>query len=96
MAQHQDTQLPDAAREALLNDPDFLRQVVQGALQNVLEVEIAQHLAAGPYERTDTRKGYRHGYRPREVKTRVGALQLRVPQDREGTFRTELSWAVPA
>jgi transposase-like protein len=90
MAKHQDTQLQGSTREALINDPDFLRDVVQGVLQRLLEEEMAQHLQAAPHERTDARKGYRNGYKPRQLKTRVGRLDLLVPQDRDGTFKTEL------
>ena len=36
------------------------------------------------------RCGYRNGYKPRKLKTRVGTLELLVPQDREGRFRTQL------
>ena len=48
------------------------------------------HLGAAPYERTEGRTGYRNGHKPRTLKTRVGTLKLRVPQDRDGTFSTEL------
>lgn len=45
---------------------------------------------ADPFERTQGRRGYRNGYRPRQLKTRVGTLRLLVPMDREDTFKTEL------
>src|SRR5687767_4496552 len=41
-------------------------------------------------ERTSARLGYRSGYYTRTLVTRVGKLELRVPQDREGRFSTEL------
>ena len=41
-------------------------------------------------ERTVARLGYRAGYDGRTLVTRVGKLELRVPQDREGRFSTEL------
>jgi putative transposase len=41
-------------------------------------------------ERRPTRLGYRAGYYGRTLVTRVGKLELRVPQDREGRFSTEL------
>jgi len=82
--------LPAGAREALVNDPSFLRQLVEAALNRFLDAEITEHLQAGPYERSDARTGYRNGYRARQLKTRVGTLSLSVPMDREGTFRTEL------
>ena len=51
---------------------------------------MALHLGALPYERNRTRKGYRNGYKPRQLNTRVGKLFLSLPQDRDGTFSTEL------
>ncbi len=75
---------------ALLNDPDFLNQAVTRFLQQFLEAEITSFLKADPYERTGDRTGYRNGYKPRIVKTRVGRIELSVPQDREGRFRSEL------
>ena len=36
------------------------------------------------------RQGYRSGYYGRTLITRVGKLELRVPQDRAGRFSTEL------
>src|ERR1700733_12680614 len=39
-------------------------------------------------ERTPGRLGYRSGYYPRTLVTRVGKLELRVPQDRQGRFRS--------
>lgn len=87
-----DHRRPDAAttQGVLLNEADFLREIVERVLQEVLEAEMTQHIGAAPHERTDTRKGHRNGYKPRTLKTRVGTLNLLVPQDREGTFSTRL------
>jgi transposase-like protein len=41
-------------------------------------------------ERTAARLAYRNGYYPRSWVTRVGTLELRVPQDHSGRFSTEL------
>nr|WP_274596081.1 transposase [Rubrobacter xylanophilus] len=68
----------------------FLRGIVEGMLQQMLEAEITEHLGAAPHQRTENRKGYRNGYKPRKLKSRVGTLDLLVPQDREGTFSTQL------
>jgi transposase-like protein len=51
---------------------------------------MTQRIGAAPYERSENRKGHRNGYKPRTLKTRVGTLQLLVPQDRESTFSTQL------
>ena len=51
---------------------------------------MTEHIGAAPYERAAGRKGHRNGYKPRTLRTRVGTLNLPVPQDREGTFSTRL------
>lgn len=75
-----------AVQAALLNDPEFLRSIVESAIQDILEIEMTEHIGAAPYERTDMRRGQRNGYKPRTLRTRVGTLNLLVPQDREGAF----------
>ncbi len=74
----------------LLDDPGFLREIVERVLQELLEVEMTEHVGAAPYERSEGRTGHRNGYKPRTLRTRVGTLNLLVPQDREGTFSTRL------
>jgi putative transposase len=74
----------------LAEDEEFLRALVRTALQEVLEVEMAEALGAEKGERTPSRLGYRSGYYGRTLVTRIGKLELRVPQDRAGRFSTEL------
>lgn len=90
MTHAQDTTHPPSEQLALLDKPDFIRQMIQRFFQQFLETEITQFLQADPYERTDQRQGYRNGYKPRQLTTRVGRLELQGPQDREGRFRSEL------
>jgi putative transposase len=77
-------------KEALLEDEGFLKEIVREALQQILEAEMEETLQAGKGERTAQRLGYRAGYYPRILVTRVGKLELRVPQDRQGRFSTRL------
>src|SRR6059058_3705373 len=51
---------------------------------------MVEALGAEKSERTAGRQGYRSGYYGRTLITRVGKLELRVPQDRAGRFSTEL------
>ena len=77
-------------KELLAEDRDLLRELMRAALQEVLEAEMTEALDATKGERTETRLGYRSGYYGRALITRVGKLELRVPQDRQGRFSTEL------
>jgi transposase-like protein len=73
-----------------LGGEDFLRGLVERVVQQVLEAEMTSFLGAGTYERNGERRGWRNGYKPRTLKTRVGGLELMVPKDRDGEFQTEL------
>ena len=77
-------------KQMIAEQPDFLRPLVQEVLQQILEAEMEETLGAGKSERTANRVGYRSGYYGRTLVTRVGKLELRVPQDRQGRFRTEI------
>jgi transposase-like protein len=59
-------------------------------LHEVLEAEMTEKLQAKPGERTSERLGLRSGYYSPTLITRVGKLELRVPQDRDGRFSTQL------
>jgi transposase-like protein len=80
----------EVAQGVLLDNPGFLKEIVERVLQELLEAEMTEHVGAAPYERTTERKGHRNGHKPRILRTRVGTLNLLVPQDREGTFSTRL------
>ena len=77
-------------REMLAGQEDFLRTLIQPIVQQVLEAEMDEAVGAEKGERTPNRLGYRSGYYNRTLMTRVGKLELRVPQDRQGRFRTEV------
>ncbi len=62
--------------------PDLIRILINQAMQE----ERSRYLQAGEYERTEDRKGYANGYKPKTVKTRVGEITFSVPQVREGGF----------
>lgn len=79
-----------AVKELMAQEPDALREIVRSVMQTMLEAEMDEALCAGKSERSDGRLGYRSGYYTRTLVTRVGKLELRVPQDRAGRFSTEL------
>ncbi|UUP19947.1 hypothetical protein NTH_04462 (plasmid) [Nitratireductor thuwali] len=83
------TELVDV-KELLGKDGDYLRTMVEAIVQATLEAEMTAVLGAEKGERTGERLGYRSGYYSRCLITRVGTLELKVPQDRQGRFSTEL------
>ena len=94
MARKQDNARREALKaevvQILAEDRDLLKAIVSEALQQALEAEMDETLGAEKSERTPNRVGYRSGYYGRTLVTRVGKIELRVPQDRQGRFRTEV------
>ena len=90
MTQKKDSAAKVDWREILGSGPDGLRELVQQVVQEVLEAEMDDAVGAQKSERTSEWLGYRSGYYTRTLVTRVGKLVLRVPQDRQGRFRTEV------
>jgi putative transposase len=83
--------LLELLRKAELDDSaDFLREGVRVLAQELMELEVSQHVGAERYERTAERTGQRNGYRERGWDTRVGSLELRVPRVRDGSFYPSL------
>ncbi|SCY55458.1 Transposase, Mutator family, partial [Legionella israelensis DSM 19235] len=67
----------------LLSSQDGLAKLVEGVLNQVLEAQVSESLGADKHERSGERIGYRNGYRPRQLYTRVGPVTLQVPQTRD-------------
>jgi putative transposase len=77
-------------KRMLAEEGDLLKTIIEQTVQQVLEAEMDEALQAGKSERSEHRLGYRSGYYGRTLVTRVGKIELRVPQDRQGRFRTEV------
>lgn len=78
--------LTEVLRKAGLEDADFLREGMRVLAQELMDIELEQHLGAGRHERTPERSGYRNGTRERTWDTRVGTIELQVPRVRDGSF----------
>jgi transposase-like protein len=72
----------------VLSDQGFdgLAQAVEVLLNEAMKVERANVLQAQPYERSPLRRGYANGFKPKTVLSRLGSLQLQVPQTRDVEF----------
>ena len=89
MTQYQLTLDSESVQRLFAGDGQ-LGHLLEAVLNQVLNAQVAEQLQAAPYERSEQRQGYRNGYKPRQLTTRVGALTLLVPQVRDGQFSTEL------
>lgn len=70
--------------EQLMKDRhrQFLEQLMNYERQCFLNVE--------PYERAEKRVDQANGFYPRELTTRLGQMQLKVPRSRSGLFQTQV------
>jgi len=74
----------------LIDQKDGLKQLLTWFLNLVMQLEAMQQVGAEPYERAESRKAQRNGYKERSLKTRAGELKLNKPQFREMSFETKV------
>jgi len=55
-----------------------------------LQAQEIEQLKAERYDRTDKRKGFRNGFYPHQIQTRIGIITLSVHRIRGDKFTTEL------
>jgi len=92
MAQYQITLDSQLLHQLFLgNAQDFgVAKLLESVLNQILQAQVTEQLEAERYERTEHRQGYRNGYYPHQLHTRIGTLTLSVPRIRGGKFTTEL------
>lgn len=66
---------------------DLLKRMVEKVVQEVIDEQLSTYMKVDRYQRGEERKDYRNGYKPRTMKTRVGKLDLTIPQVRSGNWR---------
>lgn len=62
------------------------REIFTLLMNAAMVLERENYLGASAYERSDDRRGYANGYKPKTVKTRMGSVDLSIPQTRDGNF----------
>ena len=72
----------------LLSDHGFdgMGEAIEILMNEAMKLERAEVLGAMPYQRTETRRGYANGFKSKTVNSRLGRLQLNVPQTRDVEF----------
>ena len=68
--------------QGLAGLPELIGKILNAAMQ----VERSQVLGAMPYERSGERTGYANGFKPKTLKTRMGEIEVAVPQARGISF----------
>lgn len=72
----------------LLSEHGFegMAEAIEILMNEAMKLERAEVLGATPYQRTETRRGYANGFKPKTVNSRLGRLRLNVPQTRDVEF----------
>jgi transposase-like protein len=65
---------------------DFVKDLAESVLQRLMEFEVEGRIGAGRYDRSDERSTWRNGYRERDLETRLGTLELKIPKLRRGSY----------
>jgi len=63
-----------------------MAEAVRIMLNEAMRIERSQVIEAGPYERSERRRGYANGFKPKTLETRLGPLTVQVPQARGVEF----------
>ena len=87
--QLKDTLVEQIIKGLIGEGTEGLKPILELLLNTAMKVERDGFLGATSYERTEERKGYANGYKPKELQTRMGALDLKVPQVRGLGFYPE-------
>jgi len=67
-------------------DGDLLREMIGFAAERLMELEVSGLTGAGYGEKSAERLAQRNGYRERDWQTRAGAVELRIPKLRRGSY----------
>jgi len=65
---------------------DGMAEAIEILMNEAMKLQRADALGAMPYQRTETRRGYANGFKPKTVNSRLGRLNLQVPQTRDVEF----------
>jgi transposase-like protein len=63
-----------------------MAEAVRIMLNEAMRLERSRVIEAEPYQRTDRRRGYANGFKPKTLDTRLGAITFEVPQTRGVEF----------
>lgn len=66
-----------------------MAEAMETLMNTAMVVERQQHLGVDYYQRGETRRGQANGFKPKMVRTRLGELNLQIPQVRDSSFYPE-------
>lgn len=77
---------PDVLEILMKEGLGGMSEAVRILMNTAMLLEREKYLGAGYHERTEERRGYANGFKPKTVQTRIGPLELEIPQTRDGKF----------
>lgn len=63
-----------------------MAEAVRIMLNEAMRLERSRVIEAKPYQRTESRRGYANGFKPKTLDTRLGAITFEIPQTRNVEF----------
>ena len=63
--------------------PAAMASALATLMNHAMQIECEQLLQSESHQRTADRQGYANGFKPKTLKTRVGRVDLRIPQTRD-------------
>ncbi len=68
------------------NDLQGMEKAMTILINEAMQIERSKHLQCEPFELSDNRLDYANGFKPKTLNTRLGSLELEVPQTRISNF----------
>lgn len=84
--QMQSNERSDAVQLLADNGFEGMANAMRILFNEAMKLERTEYIGAEPYERTEQRRDYANGFKAKTVNSRLGKLQLKVPQTRDGDF----------
>lgn len=80
MAHQPDSNVIDAVVQLLCESGlSQMAEAVRIMLNEAMRIERSQVIEAEPYQRSERRRGYANGFKPKTVNTRLGAITVQAP-----------------
>lgn len=84
--QAQSNELDQAVQLLAENGFEGMANAIQILLNEAMKLERSEYIGAEPYQRTEQRRTHANGFKPKTVNSRLGKLELQIPQTRDGEF----------
>ena len=84
--QNQSTDLNEAVQLLADNGFEGMAGALEILLNEAMKLERNEYIGAEPYQRTEQRRSYANGFKSKTVNSRLGKLDLQVPQTRDSDF----------